>query len=103
MATLKMPILPFALNLKKHLCGERSILRLRLTSLKLVSKKMNLIGGFAKVNHFRSTSEYAYVIEFENSEDGQTFFDKIGTANYHVKKLDSVVVYGKSDSIDALK
>lgn len=66
-------------------------------------KKMNLIGGFAKVNHFRSTSEYAYVIEFENSEDAQTFFDKIGTANYHAKKLDSVVVYGKSDSIDALK
>ena len=38
-----------------------------------------------------------------NTEDAQTFFDKIGTANYNVKKLDSVVVYGKSDSIDALK
>lgn len=65
--------------------------------------KMNLSAGFAKVNHFRSTSEYAYVIEFENADDAQTFFDKIGTANYNVKKFDSVVVYGKSDSIDGLK
>lgn len=65
--------------------------------------KMNLTAGFAKVNHFRSTSEYAYVIEFENADDAQTFFDKIGTANYNVKKFDSVVVYGKSDSIDGLK
>ena len=65
--------------------------------------KMNLTAGFAKVNHFRSTSEYAYVIEFENADDAQTFFDKIGTANYNVKKFDSVVVYGKSNSIDNLK
>ena len=65
--------------------------------------KMNLTAGFAKVNHFRSTSEYAYVIEFENAKDAQTFFNKIGTANYNVRKFDSVVVYGKSDSIDSLK
>ena len=65
--------------------------------------KMNLTAGFSKVNHFRSTSEYAYVIEFENADDAQTFFDKIGTANYNAKKFDSVVVYGKSDSIDSLK
>ena len=65
--------------------------------------KMNLTAGFAKVNHFRSTSEYAYVIEFENAADSQTFFDKIGTSNYNVKKFDSVVVYGKSDSIDNLE
>ena len=65
--------------------------------------KMNLQGGFLKVNHFRSTLEYAYVIEFENPQDAQTFFDRISTANYNVKKINSVVVYGKSDSIDTLE
>ena len=65
--------------------------------------KMKLTAGFAKVNHFRSTTEYAYVIEFENVEDAQIFFDRISTANYNVKKFNSVVVYGKSDSIDNLK
>ena len=65
--------------------------------------KMNLTSGFTKVNHFRSISEYAYVIEFENAADAQIFFDKIGAANYNVKKFDSVVVYGKSDSIDNLE
>ena len=65
--------------------------------------KMNLTAGFAKVNHFRSTSEYAYVIKFENAEDAQSFFEKISTANYNVKKFDSIVVYGMSDSIDRLE
>lgn len=65
--------------------------------------KMNLTAGFTRVNHFRSTSEYAYVIEFENATDAQTFFDKIGTAKYNVKKFDSVVVYGVSDNIDGLQ
>lgn len=65
--------------------------------------KMNLSAGFAKVNHFRSTSEYAYVIKFENAEDAQSFFEKIGTAKYNVKKFDSIVVYGVSNSIDELE
>lgn len=65
--------------------------------------KMNLSAGFSRVNHFRSKTEYAYVIEFENADDAQVFFDRIGTGSYDVKKLDGVVVYGKSDSIDGLK
>ena len=39
--------------------------------------KMALSGGFSRVNHFRSTSEYAYVIEFENPDDASVFFGKI--------------------------
>ena len=41
--------------------------------------KMNLEGGFKRVNHFRSKTEYAYVIEFENSADATTFSERIGT------------------------
>ena len=66
--------------------------------------KMNLEEGFSRVNHFRSKSQYAYVIEFENTNDAQVFFETVGkTPTYNVKKLGSVVVYGESKSIDNLK
>ena len=90
-------------QLKKTSMGGTEYSQTQIDELEARFTKMNLIAGFAKVNHFRSTSEYAYVIKFENEEDAQTFFDKIGTANYNVKKFDSIVVYGKSDSIDTLK
>ena len=90
-------------QLEKTSMGGTEYSAAQIDELEARFTKMNLTAGFAKVNHFRSTSEYAYVIEFENADDAQTFFDKIGTANYNVKKFDSVVVYGKSDSIDSLK
>lgn len=90
-------------QLEKTSLGGTEYSQTQIDELEARFTKMNLTAGFAKVNHFRSTSEYAYVIEFENAEDAQIFFDKIGTANYNVKKFDSVVVYGKSDSIDSLK
>ena len=90
-------------QLNKTSMGATEYSQTQIDELESRFTKMNLTAGFAKVNHFRSTSEYAYVIEFENAEDAQTFFDKIGTANYSVKKFDSVVVYGKSDSIDNLE
>ena len=90
-------------QLEKTSMGGTEYSKTQIDELEARFTKMNLTAGFAKVNHFRSTSEYAYVIEFENAEDAQTFFDKIGTANYSVKKFDSVVVYGKSDSIDNLE
>ena len=90
-------------QLKKTSMGGTEYSQTQIDELEARFTKMNLTAGFAKVNHFRSTSEYAYVIEFENAEDAQTFFNKIGTANYNVRKFDSVVVYGKSDSIDSLK
>lgn len=65
--------------------------------------KMALSGGFSRVNHFRSTSEYAYVIEFENPDDASVFFGKITGSNYDAKQLGDVVVYGKSDSIATIK
>ena len=90
-------------QLEKTSMGGTEYSQTQIDELEARFTKMNLTAGFAKVNHFRSTSEYAYVIEFENAEDAQIFFDKIGTANYNVKKFDSVVVYGKTDSIDSLK
>ena len=90
-------------QLKKTSMGGTEYSQTQIDELEARFTKMNLTAGFAKVNHFRSTSEYAYVIKFENAEDAQTFFDKIGTANYNVKKFDSIVVYGKSDSIDNLE
>ena len=90
-------------QLEKTSMGGTEYSQTQIDELEARFTKMNLTSGFAKVNHFRSTSEYAYVIEFENAEDAQTFFNKIGTANYNVRKFDSVVVYGKSDSIDSLK
>ena len=90
-------------QLEKTSMGGTEYSQAQIDELEARFTKMNLTAGFAKVNHFRSTSEYAYVIEFENVEDAQIFFDKIGTANYNVKKIDSVVVYGKSNSIDSLK
>ena len=90
-------------QLEKTSMGSTEYSQTQIDDLEARFTKMNLTAGFAKVNHFKSTSEYAYVIEFENAEDAQTFFDKIGTANYNVKKFDSVVVYGKSDSIDNLE
>ena len=90
-------------QLEKTSMGGTEYSQTQIDELEARFTKMNLTAGFAKVNHFRSTSEYAYVIEFENAEDAQTFFNKIGTANYNVRKFDSVVVYGKSDSIDSLK
>ena len=90
-------------QLKKTSMGGTEYSQTQIDELEARFTKMNLTAGFAKVSHFRSTSEYAYIIEFENEEDVQTFFDKIGTANYNVKKFDSVVVYGKSDSIDNLE
>lgn len=90
-------------QLEKTSMGGTEYSQTQIDELEARFTKMNLTAGFAKVNHFRSTSEYAYVIEFENAKDAQTFFNKIGTANYNVRKFDSVVVYGKSDSIDSLK
>ena len=90
-------------QLKRTSMGATVYSQAQIDEFEVRFTKMNLTAGFAKVNHFRSTSEYAYVIVFENPEDAQTFFDKIGTANYNVKKFDSVVVYGKSSSIDTLK
>ena len=90
-------------QLEKTSMGGTEYSQTQIDELEARFTKMNLTAGFAKVNHFRSTSEYAYVIKFENAEDAQTFFDKIGTANYNVKKFDSIVVYGKSDSIDNLE
>ena len=90
-------------QLEKTSMGGTEYSQTQIDELEARFTKMNLTAGFAKVNHFRSTSEYAYVIEFENAEDAQTFFNKIGNANYNVRKFDSVVVYGKSDSIDSLK
>ena len=63
---------------------------------------MNMAGGFTKVNHFRSTTEYVYVIEFENVDDASIFFNKITAANFDAKQFDSVVAYGDSGSIDEL-
>ena len=65
--------------------------------------KMNLEGGFTKVTHYRSTSEYAYVIEFENSADAKAFAERVASPKYNVKAYETVVVYGESDRIDALK
>ena len=90
-------------QLKKTSMGNTEYSQTQIDELEARFTKMNLTAGFAKVNHFRSTSEYAYVIEFENAEDAQTFFNKIGTSNYNVKKIDSVVIYGKSNSIDTLE
>ena len=65
--------------------------------------KMNLEGGFTRVTHYRSTSEYAYVIEFENSADAKTFAERVASPKYKVKAYETVVVYGESDRIDALE
>ena len=65
--------------------------------------KMNLSGGFTKVTHYRSTEEYAYVIEFENSDDAKTFAERVASPKYNVKAYDEVVVYGESDRIDSLE
>ena len=64
---------------------------------------MNLTGGFTKVKHYRSTEEYAYVIEFENTDDAKTFAERVASPKYNVKAYDKVVVYGESDRIDSLK
>ena len=90
-------------QLKKTSMGNTEYSQTQIDELEARFTKMNLTAGFTRVNHFRSTSEYAYVIEFENAEDAETFYSKIGTANYNAKKYDSVVVYGKSDSIDTLE
>ena len=90
-------------QLEKTSMGNTEYSQTQIDELEARFTKMNLTAGFAKVNHFRSTSEYAYVIEFENATDAQIFFEKIGTANYDVKIFDSVIVYGKSDAIDTIK
>ena len=66
-------------------------------------EKMNLAAGFKKVNHFKTKTEYAYVIEFDSVFDAQTFFENISEAGYNDKRFNYVVVYGESDSIDTLK
>ena len=65
--------------------------------------KMALEGGFTKVTHYRSTEEYAYVIEFENESDAQTFAETVASPKYNVKAYNKVVVYGESKKIDSLK
>ena len=65
--------------------------------------KMNLSGGFTKVKHYRSMTEYAYVIEFENAEDAKIFAERVASPKYNVKAYDSVVVYGESERIDSLE
>ena len=65
--------------------------------------KMGLEGGFTKVTHYRSTTEYAYVIEFENTADASIFAERVASPKYNVKKYESVVVYGESERIDSLK
>ena len=66
-------------------------------------KKMSLSGGFTKVKHYRSTEEYAYVIEFEKAEDAKIFAERVASPKYNVKAYETVVVYGESDRIDTLK
>ena len=65
--------------------------------------KMELSGGFSKVYHYRSKTDYAYLIVFENEGDAKTFYEKIGTAKYNVVMSKDVVVYGESDWIDKIK
>ena len=58
--------------------------------------KMALSGGFSRVNHFRSTSEYAYVIEFENPDDAiKAYTDLVCSRN--VVEADSTEVRNESD------
>jgi len=90
-------------QLSKTSMGGTEYTRSQIDELEARFTKMNLSEGFHRVNHFRSTTEYAYVIEFDNADDAQIFFDRIGTGNYNVKKLGGVVVYGKSASIDELE
>ena len=90
-------------QLRKTSMGSTEYAQIKIDEFEQRFVKMNLSEGFKRVNHFRSQEEYAYVIEFENEEDAQIFYDTIGTSNYNIKKFDSVVVYGKSDSIDALE
>ena len=65
--------------------------------------KMNLEGGFTRVMHYRSTSEYAYVIEFELPADAKVFAERVSSPKYNVKSYERVVVYGESDAIDTLE
>ena len=65
--------------------------------------KMALEGGFTKVTHYRSTTDYAYVIEFENTSDAATFAERVASPKYNVKAYEKVVVYGESELIDSLK
>lgn len=65
--------------------------------------KMSLEGGFTKVTHYRSTADYAYVIEFENTSDAATFAERVASPKYNVKAYESVVVYGESNAIDSLE
>ena len=65
--------------------------------------KMELEGGFLKVTHFKSKTQYAYVIEFENESDAQKFYDTVGTSKYDVVKSGNVVVYGESNWIENIK
>ncbi len=90
-------------QLAKTSMGGTEYTQTQIDELEARFTKMNLSAGFSRVNHFRSTTEYAYVIEFENVDDAQIFFDRIGTGSYNVKKLGGVVVYGKSASIDGLE
>ena len=58
--------------------------------------KMALENGFARVTHYRSQNQYAYIIEFESETDAQKFYDTVGTSNYDIVKSENVVVWGDS-------
>lgn len=64
--------------------------------------KMSLDGGFNKVYHYKSKTEYAYLIEFENENDAIKFYDIVKSSRYDSAMLGAVVVYGKADCIEKI-
>lgn len=64
---------------------------------------MGLEGEISRVNYFRSKTQYAYVVEFENDNDATTVYEKAKHAQYDSVVFKNTVVYGKSNWIKDLK
>lgn len=58
--------------------------------------KIGLEKGFSRVHHFRSQTQYAYLIEFESESDAEKFYTTVGKSKYDIARSKNVVVYGDS-------
>ena len=64
--------------------------------------KIGVADKMQKVTHFRSMTEYAYVILFSDIQTAEAFYERLsqpGSGIKDITKTDCVVIYGDSDDI----
>ncbi|HBJ18452.1 MAG TPA: hypothetical protein DDY70_01720 [Clostridiales bacterium] len=58
--------------------------------------KLGLEKGISRACHFKSQTQYAYLVEFESAADAEIVYTKFSASQYDMAQSGNTVVYGKS-------